>query len=134
MDVSGYGELKDFPAKESNIKFDNTEYRNSLFAYFSGSTVMGYKMADIITATLYLKDYKYADKNNISIIGIGKLGPVVLHAAAIGDYYSDVKTINSIESWEGIIKNPVQANLFGIVVPNALKYYDLSDLNKIICK
>jgi hypothetical protein len=69
----------------------------------------------------------------IDLVGIGRAGPVVLHAAALDDRFAAVSVRDSIESWiDDVVGRPTDHDLLGCVVPGALLRYDLPYLIGVI--
>ena len=65
----------------------------------------------------------------VELVGVGRAGPVALHAAALEPRFSAVTIRDSIGSWiNDVVAKPLKPNLIGHVVPSALLRYDLPDL------
>ena len=132
LDIGGVGELKDRVEGNMNRSYENEEFRGSMLAMFENRSLMAYKMADILTGLQYLLSLGDRHPEGITLIGTGRLGPVVLHAAAISSEKLNVVIQNSIKSWEELAINPYVPETLPLTVPEALHYYDLSDLEYLI--
>jgi len=70
------------------------------------------------------------DEAGFHIVGVGRAGPVVLHAALM-DQRGSIKEVTlerSLVSWEDVVKRGISRDQLGSVVPGALRVYDLPDL------
>jgi len=71
--------------------------------------------------------------DDIDLFGIGRAGPVVLHAAALDERFASVTVRGSIDSWvDDVVGSPLDHDLLGHVAPGALLKYDLPDLVRAI--
>jgi cephalosporin-C deacetylase-like acetyl esterase len=127
VDVRGFGETTDNPAMNES-KHGNNEHRNSVISLYTGKTLIGQRVEDILKAMDYLLTRDDVDPDRISIVGIDRAGTAVLHAAAIDSRFSDVVIRNADSSWMDVIENPTILNNMTHVVPSSMIYYDLPDL------
>ena len=67
---------------------------------------------------------------DISLVGIHAAAPAALHAAALDDRVQ--RTIlqqSPVSSWvDDVVAKPLHSDMVDHVVPGALRWYDLSDL------
>lgn len=110
----------------------NDQHQIAQTALYVGKTLIGMRVQDAIDCLDYLFTYPIIDKSDIEMIGVEQCGPVIIHAAALDQRITNVKTIRSINTWMEIIKNPTAKNQFKNVVPGSMKYYDLPDLVNFI--
>jgi hypothetical protein len=97
----------------------------ALRAQLVGKTLLGLRVDDAIVAMDWLAAQSGAP---VTIVGVGASGPVALHAAALDSRIEAVRLENSQVSWRLAALAPLQRDLPPIVVPGALKVYDLPDL------
>lgn len=132
IDVRGYGETADDP-KKSPGKYFNVEFRTAALAIHIGRTLIGQRVEDVATALDVLAARDDVDARQVELVGIDRAGPVVLHAAAIDSRFASVVVCSEIRSWiDDVVAKPLEPNLFGHIVPDALVKYDLPDLEKAI--
>ncbi len=127
VDLRGFGETAD---RGSNKKFFNVEHRVANLAMHLGQPLLGQRVDDIFTAAdvMAARD----DVVQLDLVGIGRAGPVALHAAALDERFKSVSVRDSIASWsDDVVSKPLDRDLLGHVVPGALLKYDLPDLIKI---
>ncbi|MEZ4847411.1 MAG: acetylxylan esterase [Bacteroidia bacterium] len=127
IDVRGFGETEDNSTK-NETKHGNKEHRNAVISGYIGKTLIGQRVEDVMKGLDVIYSRMEADTNDITLIGISRSGPVVLHAAALDNRVKKTIIRNSFESWVPMVGNPTQLNNLTHVVPFALKYYDLPDL------
>src|SRR5205823_232277 len=61
-------------------------------------------------------------------IGIGKGGPIALHAAALDDRVKAVEIEGAVISWSAVARGTIARDQLSSVVPGVLEAYDLPDL------
>jgi len=129
VDLRGYGETLDDPAESKNDpKHWNAEYRNAGMGFYIGYPLVGQRTADILMAFDVLSKLEAVDAGAIQLIAYGQASVPALHAAAIGKGFCSVTLRQAIPTWLDAVKYPLVHDLMGIVVPEALRYYDLPDL------
>lgn len=148
IDVRGFGETADAPERNAG-KYWNDEHRNAYIAMHIGRPLLRQRVEDVLAALDVLVQREDVDSKAISLIGIGRAGPVVLHAAALDSRFADVtiqypsssggtKTFGpnlgeeGIESWVDVVAAPLAHNQLTHVVPFALTRYDLFHLAQAI--
>ncbi len=127
VDVRGFGETVDNPAKNES-KHKNNEHRNTVISLYAGKTLIGQRVTDIMKSLDVLLARDDVDTSNISIVGIDRAGPVVMHAAALEEKFKSITIRLSDSSWVNIVGSPLSSNKMTHIVPGALKYYDLPDI------
>ncbi|MDG2381578.1 MAG: hypothetical protein P8N76_07880 [Pirellulaceae bacterium] len=128
LDIAGVGETAD---QGSKAKYYNSEHRIANLAFHIGRPLLGQRVDQILAAASSLSEFH--DFESVHLIGRGKTGPVVLHAAALDRRFASVAVNDSIESWvEDVVAKPLTRDLLGYVVPGALLKYDLPDLIEVI--
>jgi len=132
IDVRGYGETADNPEKNPS-KFFNVEFRTAVLAIHIGRPLLGQRVEDVVAALDMLAARDDVDRGQIELVGVGRAGPVALHAAALDARFAGVVVRSEIRSWiDDVVAKPLQPDLFGHVVPGALEKYDLPDLERVI--
>ena len=124
IDVSNIGEVKD----GKKVHYENKEYWVAKLALYEGKTLLTYRTEDLVMAVNYLSKHPDVDNKNIELRADGLIGPAALHAGAISPLIKSVITENSIMDWTTIAANYHTPNQLGNIIPNALHYYNLSDL------
>ncbi len=127
IDLRGFGETVDNPAKNES-KHGNREHRNAVISAYIGKTLIGQRVEDIMKALDVMYTRTDIDTSDLTLVGIDRAGPAVLHAAALDKRVKQTLIRASFESWLPIVADPTQLHNMTHVVPFALKYYDLPDL------
>jgi cephalosporin-C deacetylase-like acetyl esterase len=130
-DLLGFGELGD-----SDFRGDAYDYGVGVGAYNIwwtanqvGRSLVGINAGDVIRTAEFLRSRSDVNQDRLSAIGIGELGPVLLHAAAFDRSISDVVLVQSPITYESFVLNRYyRPELVHSVVPGALREYDLPDL------
>ena len=128
IDVRGFGETA--PAKPK--RYWNNEYPIAYMGVHLGRPLVGQRTEDVRAALAVLVGRKEVDPGKVRLVGIGRGGPVALHAAALDDRIGEVVLRRSIASWMDVVATPLCKRQLGGVVPGALKRYDLPDLVRAI--
>lgn len=126
-DPRGLGETKD-RADKNNKKYYSSDYRNASLSLFIGKSLLSQRIADIITLTDYIKDNKSLRNCDLEIISNGNIGIAAQHAYFIDTRIKHSTQTNCIHSWREIIEQPTAKNRMSLLVPNALRFYDLDNL------
>ena len=126
IDVRGCGETAD---RGSGTKYLNDEFRTTMLAMHVGRPLLGQRVDDVLAALDVLAERDDVDRDRISLVGVGRAGPVALHAAALDSRFSRLRLRDAIRSWvSDVVARPLDPNLMGYMVPGALTKYDLTDL------
>lgn len=130
-DLLGFGELGN-----SDFRGDAYDYGVGVGAYNIwwtanqvGRSLVGINAGDVIRTLQFLRSRSDVNQDRLSAIGIGELGPVLLHATAFDTSISDVVLVQSPITYESFVLNRYyRPELVHAVVPGALREYDLPDL------
>jgi len=126
VDLRGYGETAD---KDQGGKYHNDEFRTAMVAMHIGRPLLGQRVEDLLAALRVISGHEAVDVEAIHLVGVGRAGPVALHAAAIEPRFASVALRSSIGSWtDDVVARPLEPQRMGHVVPGALMHYDLPDL------
>ncbi len=131
VDLRGFGETEDRPG-ENAPKLWNREHRLAVISMHIGRPLMGQRVEDALAALDVLLERKDVDPSRIALLGIGRAGPVALHAAALDERFIEVRLKQSIRSFVDIVAAPLTRDMLTHVVPFALTRYDLPDLVRVI--
>ena len=130
IDLRGYGETAD---KEKGGRYYNDGFRTAMVAMHVGRPLLGQRVEDLLAALRAISEHEAVDTEAIHLVGIGRAGPVALHAAAIEPRFASVTLRSSIGSWtDDVVARPLDPQLMGHVVPGVLKHYDLPDLAEML--
>jgi len=128
IDARGFGETA--PTKPK--RYWNNEYPISYLAIHLGRPLVGQRTEDVVAALEVLAARKEIEPGEIRLVGIGRGGPVALHAAALDGRFSEVVIERSIESWMDVVATPMCKHQLEGIVAGALERYDLPDLVRAI--
>jgi len=97
-------------------------------AFLIGRSTVGIQAGDVSRVVNYLKSRDDVEKDNISAVSIGEMGPVLLHAAIFDNSIKHVVIIGSPLSYKSIVFNKYYEVSLSCTVAGALTAYDLPDL------
>jgi hypothetical protein len=119
-----------FPAGTEEVKSPllGSHYLLSLRAMLVGRTLVGLRADDALRALEWLLSRQDVDTSDVTVYGSGPLGVVALHVAALDRRVGHVMLDGTILSWRQIVEQPVHRDASQVIVPNALREYDLPDL------
>jgi len=129
IDVRGFGETAEKPTKE---QYFPGGIENPFLAMHISRPLLGQRVEDALAALDVLAERPEADAAKLSVVGIGKGGPIALHAAALDERLHEAAIERSIESWMDVVATPLGKDQLTQVVPGALAHYDLPDLVRAI--
>jgi hypothetical protein len=130
-DLLGFGELGngDFHGDAYDFGVGVGAYNIWWTANQVGRSLVGICSGDIIRVLRVLQSRDNVDNLRVAAIGIGGLGPALLHAAAFDRSISDLVLVESPVDYAGFVLNRYyRPELVHAVVPGALRDYDLPDL------
>jgi hypothetical protein len=128
VDVTNTGELRTPEAGRTG----GYEFSIAKMPVYAGKTLLGYRTEDMVIAKNYLKSIIRTD--DIELLASEQTGPSAIHAAIIDKGFSKLYLKNSPHSWENLVKTHFMPDNIGIIVPCALKFYDLPDLVRSLYK
>jgi len=128
VDVTNTGELR----TPETGRTGGYEFSIAKMAVYAGKTLLGYRTEDLVIAKNYLKSLITTDY--IELLASEQTGPCAIHAAIIDTGFSKLYLRNSPHSWENLVKTHFTPDNIGIIVPCALKFYDLPDLVRNLFK
>lgn len=128
VDLRGLGELSPAVSKSFSEPF-GTDPREAFLSLHLNRPLLGQRVLDLLSVVDYLAT-STAGKPHVEIIALGTCGPVAQHAALLDSRITNVVTRDSLASWTSVATTPISKNQLTNVVPNALKTYDLPDLER----
>ena len=100
-----------------------------MLAMYLGETLLGQRVVDVMTCLDFLEQRPDIDPNHIELVAVGRAGPVGLHAAYLDRRIEKLVLEDTIGSWiDDVVAKPLAPHLLALIVPGALKHYDLTDL------
>jgi hypothetical protein len=126
-DLRGKGETND-PAELNDTKYWNNEYRNAMISLHVGRPIMGQRVTDIGSVVNFVKDEPRMKGRNVSLRANGVYGPAAVHASYLNPDIHSAEISKSIKSFDDIVDNPLQRDVYSNVLYGVLKYYNLKDL------
>lgn len=126
-DLRGKGETTD-PAELNDTKYWNKEYRNAMISMHIGKPIMGQRVTDIHSVVAFVKNESHMKGRNVVLRANGVYGPAAVHAVYLNTDIHSAEISGSIKSFDEIVNNPLQRDVYSNVLYGVLKYYDLKDL------
>ena len=127
VDLRGFGETRD---AGSNAKYQSHSHRTANVGTHIGRPLLGQRVGDLMSVVDFLEDAGSDRVGDIRLVGIHAAAPAALHAAALDDRVQ--RTIlqqSPVNSWvDDVVAKPLRSDMVDHVVPGALRWYDLSDL------
>lgn len=133
VDLRGMGETEDNPAFNDK-KYYNKEYRDAMLSLFIGKPLPGQRAEDVFTLLDYCKSDKYLKQSFIQINASGTAAEAALLAATLDNRINKVQLYHTIHSFYELLNHPLMKNQYSYVIPDALQYFDLTDLVKFTGK
>ena len=128
VDLRGFGETRD---AGSNAKYQSHSHRTANVGTHIGRPLLGQRVGDLLSVVDFLQDVGSDHVRDIRLVGIHAAAPAALHAAALDDRVQ--RTIlqqSPVNSWvDDVVAKPLRSDMVDHVVPGALRWYDLSDLD-----
>ena len=131
VDLRGMGETASGKSSTRGIAhYIGPQWKEFYLAYLLGTSFLAMRTEDILVSARFLTDYETAGKpNRVHLIGVGRVGPPALHAAALEpELLASLSLRGGVGSWAAVLREPMAVNQFENVVHGALKTYDLPDL------
>ena len=127
VDLRGFGETRD---AGSNAKYQSHSHRTANVATHIGRPLLGQRVGDLLSVVDFLEGISSERVGDIRLVGIHAAAPAVLHAAALDDRVQQTTLQQSpVNSWaDDVVAKPLRSDMVDHVVPGALRWYDLSDL------
>ncbi|SMB98699.1 putative xylan esterase [Hymenobacter roseosalivarius DSM 11622] len=127
VDLRGLGETTD-PAAFNDPKYYNREYRPALLALHLGRPLLGQRVEDVFSALSFIRQDSRFSALPVEVYANGRAAPVALHAAVLSPQITRLELSDLPGSFHDILTQPTHKDWYSLVLPNVLRYYDLSDL------
>jgi cephalosporin-C deacetylase-like acetyl esterase len=103
-------------------------YLLSLRADLVGRTLLGLRVDDVLRATDYLAARPDVDPHQISSVGSGHMGLVLLHAAVLDPRLRHLSVDHVLSSYRSLLDAPLPTGAPEDILPGVLLHYDIPDL------
>lgn len=136
-DLRGFGETADTQARIDKL-FGIPDLRLSMMGTLMDRPLLGLRVLDAMVALNLLATFEFdggalrVDPKRIHLVGVGDAVPEALHLAAIDSRIASVALEGGIRSWFEAIEAPLDQTKMRWIVPEALKHYDLTNLEAAI--
>ena len=103
-------------------------YLSSLRALLVGKTLVGLRADDVMRAVDLLASRPDVDRARLNAQGVGPMGIVLLHAAALDPRIRSLTLEHTLTIYRMAVDQSEPRNLAQSVIPGVLRHYDLDDL------
>jgi hypothetical protein len=103
-------------------------YLLSLRAGLVGKTLVGMWTGDAIRAVDWLASRPEVDRSALAVYGVGAMGTVALHAAALDPRLATVYVERSLTSYRMAVDNEITQDIPDVALPGVLRRYDMGEL------
>ncbi|NQU20220.1 MAG: prolyl oligopeptidase family serine peptidase [Candidatus Nealsonbacteria bacterium] len=131
VDLRGLGETAGGESPQRGIPLHvGSDWKDLYLAYLLGTSYLAMRTEDVAVCARFLAGYQAGEKpNRVHVTSSGRVGPAVLHAAALEpQLFASVEIHGSLNCWSDVVREPMSVGQFENVVHGALKTYDLPDL------
>ena len=113
-------------AKPGSMDMVGPDWREAFLALHLNRPLLGQRAWDVVSVLEALRlEFPH---RSVQLVGLGRCGPIVLHAAVLAPKVDSLILANMLASWETIIRERISVGQLANVVPSALRYYDLPEL------
>lgn len=137
VDLRGLGEMYDTKAPATRGLPTTPDWKQYFLAYLLEKSFVGMWTEDVLTVARGMSREENRRRiKEIRLIGVGAVGPAVLHAAALEpDLFTHVELRQSLDSWASVVRDPAGCGPQLVnTVHGALRTYDLPDLRRLLGK
>ncbi len=128
IDLRGWGETA--AGKPDPLLGD---WKTFYLSYLLGKSLVGMRTEDVLTAGRWVANYQSKQPREVRLIGVGNGTVPALHAAALEpSLFRSVTLRGGLESWSALTRQRIPAGQLDNTVHNALRYYDLPDLRRLV--
>ena len=132
IDLRGLGESKDDPEKNTYIGGTQDDYRNGMVGWYLARPLLGQRVQDIRLAAAALARLTDNPAIGIQAHASGRGGIAALHAGIFEPRIRRIALKDCPRSWTEIVQNPLKKNLLTQIAPDALSWYELDDLARLM--
>jgi cephalosporin-C deacetylase-like acetyl esterase len=108
------------------------DYNEASLSLNLARPLLGQRVYDLLVVLEYAANDPLTQRDEISVVGIGRTAPLALHAAALDTRIARVTIEHGLHSWASVVHATTHHDQFTNVVPGALELYDLPDLAQLI--
>jgi pimeloyl-ACP methyl ester carboxylesterase len=123
LDPRGLGETAPGTAKAPS--HFGVDFTDTFLALHLNRPLLGQRVRDVLAV---IETMVGQSPEGVTLVGIGKAGPIALHAAALDRRIKDLVLQGSLASWTSVVQTPISYDQLTNVVPGALAVYDLPEL------
>ena len=130
IDASGFGET----SPKDDAYYSQEGARSATLGIYNGESLVTRRVKDILVSLDLLLDQGDVDSAQISLVATNAATTAAIHAAAIDTRFSHVELYSpDVVSWvTDIVAEPYAKEVHAHIVPDALKVYDLPDLQRLL--
>ncbi len=123
LDLRGLGETAPGTAKAP--AYFGVDFKETFMALHLNRPLLGQRVRDVLAV---VETVTGQTPEGVTLVGIGKSGPIALHAAALDRRIKELTLDRSLASWTSVVQTPISYDQLTNVVPGALAVYDLPEL------
>ena len=129
VSLRGMGLTENYKWKGGWLSVGN-DWSTFMRAYLNGLSIVGGRVEDIRSITAWCREYTDAP---LTLTAYGEATVPALHAAALlNGAYDHVTLEGGIPTWQAVVETSRPKNQLINTVHNALAYYDLDDLQRVV--
>jgi dienelactone hydrolase len=128
LDLRGFGETAPGKAPAGRPGTFGVDFKEAFLALHLNRPLLGQRTFDLLAVLAHAAGNGPTKGLPVHLVGIGKAGPVALHAAALDGRIGEVTLERAVVSWDAVVRTPLTRDQLTNVVPGALARYDLPDL------
>lgn len=117
-------------AKPGSMEMAGPDWREAFLALHLNRPLLGQRAWDVVSVTEALR--QEFPHRSVQLVGLGRCGPIVLHAAVLAPKVDSLILADMLASWETIIRDRISIGQLANVVPGALRHYDLPELMTLL--
>lgn len=116
--------------RAAHAEYLGSDWQDMFLAYMLDRPYLAMWAEDILTSARFLAEYGApAGVKPVRVTSVGRVGPAVLHAAALEpELFDSVCLRQSLRSWSDVVRTPLARSQLVNTVHGALRVYDLPDL------
>ncbi|MBI3823654.1 MAG: prolyl oligopeptidase family serine peptidase [Planctomycetes bacterium] len=122
VDLRGLGET----APASKSAYFGADQKEAFLAMHLNRPLLGQRVVDLLSLL------KAVGGEETHLVGEGRTGRVVLHAAALDARIREIHLDGAVRPWLGVVQRPITYDELGSVVPGVLKHYDMPELQQTL--
>ncbi|MCS7159878.1 MAG: hypothetical protein RMJ19_05340, partial [Gemmatales bacterium] len=112
--------------KPTGMELFGADWREAFLALHLNRPLLGQRTMDVVSVLKALRQEH--GEPPIHLVGTGRCGPIVLHAAAFDDKVNEITLYKGLVAWQTIVEEKISVGQLAQVIPGALAVYDLPNL------